>query len=150
LTHCLHDGFEEIVLYCLSNGTRHFGEMQRRVPGLSKKMLVQVLRALERDGLVKRHVFQVIPPKTDYELTALGRRLYEPIASLCQWAIENVRVLDQIERNRAKHDAQGGTRSSTREKITLVETRLAKRCAAGQGSRVGIEQRAFAQLKIDF
>jgi len=35
-------------------------------------------------------------------------------------------------------------------KVTLVETRLAKRCAAGQGSRVGIEQRAFAQLKIDF
>src|SRR3954470_10864152 len=66
------------VMHCLAGGTHRFGEMQRRIPGLSKKMLIQVLRNLERDGLVHREVFQIVPPKTEYTLTDLGRRLHEP------------------------------------------------------------------------
>ena len=73
------DKWTPIVMYCLAGRTRRFGEMQRRIPGLSKKMLIQVLRNLERDGLVHREVFQIVPPKTEYTLTDLGRRLHEPI-----------------------------------------------------------------------
>ncbi len=93
------DKWTPIVIYCLASGTRHFGQMQRRIPGLSKKMLTQVLRRLERDGLVTRRVFNAVPPKTDYELTALGQRLHEPITMICEWALENEEILDQIEKH---------------------------------------------------
>ncbi len=99
------DKWTPIVLYCLAGGTRRFGEMQRRIPGLSKKMLIQVLRTLERDGLVHRQVFQVVPPKTEYTLTELGRRLHEPVAMLCQWAADHVEELDAVERNRGSKSA---------------------------------------------
>lgn len=95
------DRWTPIVLFCLASGTRHYGQMHRRIPGLSKKMLSQVLRRLEADGLVHREVYRVVPPKTEYELTALGRRLHEPVRALCTWAVENVEVFEQIERNRA-------------------------------------------------
>lgn len=94
------DKWTPIVIYCLASGTRHFGQMHRRVPGLSKKMLVQVLRNLERDGLVRRRVLAAVPPKTDYELTDLGRKLHEPVSLLCGWAEEHVAELDEVERNR--------------------------------------------------
>ncbi|HYZ24516.1 MAG TPA: helix-turn-helix domain-containing protein [Rhodopila sp.] len=94
------DKWTPIVMYCLAGSTRRFGEMQRRIPGLSKKMLIQVLRNLERDGLVHREVFQVVPPKTEYTLTDLGRRLHEPISLLCHWAVDHVSVLEEVERNR--------------------------------------------------
>jgi DNA-binding HxlR family transcriptional regulator len=99
------DKWTPIVLYCLAGGTRRFGEMQRRIPGLSKKMLIQVLRALERDGLVHREVFQVVPPKTEYTLTELGRRLHEPVAMLCRWAADHVADLDAVERHRRSRSA---------------------------------------------
>lgn len=89
-----------ILMYCLAGGTQHFGEMQRRIPGLSKKMLTQVLRGLERDGLVHREVFQVVPPKTEYTLTDLGRQFHEPIAFLCRWASEHIAELDDVDRHR--------------------------------------------------
>jgi DNA-binding HxlR family transcriptional regulator len=105
------DKWTPVVMYCLAGGTRRFGEMQRRVPGLSKKMLIQVLRSLERDGLVHREVFQVVPPKTEYRLTELGRRLHEPIALLCRWAEAHAHDLEQVHRNRqgaaAARDAAG-------------------------------------------
>jgi DNA-binding HxlR family transcriptional regulator len=101
------DKWTPIVIYCLASGTRRFGEMQRRVPGLSKKMLIQVLRGLECDGLVHREVFQVVPPKTEYRLTELGRRLHEPIALLCRWAAEHVHELEQVHRNRQEAAARG-------------------------------------------
>ena len=94
------DKWTPIVMYCLAGDTRRFGEMQRRIPGLSKKMLIQVLRNLERDGLVHREVFQIVPPKTEYTLTDLGRRLHEPISLLCQWAADHVGMLEEIEQNR--------------------------------------------------
>ena len=86
-----------IVLYCLSGGGRRFNELQRQIPDISKKMLIQVLRALEQAGLVERTVYPVVPPHTDYRLTADGRRLHAPIAALCEWAAENADFLDTIE-----------------------------------------------------
>jgi DNA-binding HxlR family transcriptional regulator len=94
------DKWTPIVMYCLAGGTRRFGEMQRRIPGLSKKMLIQVLRNLERDGLAHREVFQVVPPKTEYTLTDLGRRLHEPISLVCHWAADHAGMLEEIEHNR--------------------------------------------------
>lgn len=107
----LADKWTPIVFYCLASGTRHFGQMHRRIPGLSKKMLTQVLRRLERDGVVTRRVLNAVPPKTDYELSALGRRLYEPVALICAWAEENEAVLNEIDLHR-KHHSRGDESAS--------------------------------------
>jgi DNA-binding HxlR family transcriptional regulator len=90
------DKWTPIVLYCLSGGVRQFNAMQREIPDISKKMLIQVLRALEDHGLVERTVYPVKPPKTEYRLTENGRKLHEPVAALCLWAAENSDFLDTI------------------------------------------------------
>jgi DNA-binding HxlR family transcriptional regulator len=88
LLNIVGDKWTPIVLYCLSGGVRRFSELQRQIPDISKKMLIQVLRSLENDGLVHRTVFPVVPPKTEYRLTDDGRRLHEPVAALCAWSIK--------------------------------------------------------------
>jgi DNA-binding HxlR family transcriptional regulator len=89
-----------VILYCLSTGTWRFGDLQRTIPDISKKMLVQVLRELEADGLVLRTLHPGKPPATDYRLTEAGRRLHEPVALLCRWAEQNGEFLEQIEQAR--------------------------------------------------
>ena len=96
----ISDKWTPIILYCLSGGTRRFSELQRQIPDISKKMLVQVLRRLERDGVVDRTVYPVVPPKTEYRLTEAGERLHEPIGMLCDWAIENESLLRTIRHRR--------------------------------------------------
>ncbi len=96
------DKWTPIIMFCLASGTTRFGMMHRQIPGLSKKMLTQVLRRLERDGMVHRTVYPVVPPRTKYELTDLGRRLHEPVAHLCRWAEINTDALDQIDEARAE------------------------------------------------
>ncbi|MBX9661522.1 MAG: helix-turn-helix transcriptional regulator [Nitrospiraceae bacterium] len=90
------DKWTPIVLYCLSGGVRRFNELQHHIPDISKKMLIQVLRRLEQDGLVNRKVYPVVPPKTEYTLTKAGQRLHEPVALLCRWAAANAELLDKI------------------------------------------------------
>ena len=94
------DKWTPIVLYCLSGGVRRFHELQHRIPDISKKMLIQVLRNLEASALVDRKVYPVVPPKTEYTLTATGKRLHEPVALLCRWAAANTDLLDKIEAQR--------------------------------------------------
>ena len=73
-------------MYVLGQGTKRYGELRRHLPDVSKKMLTQTLRALERDGLLKRKVYAEVPPRVDYSLTPLGRVFLEPVTSLCGWA----------------------------------------------------------------
>jgi len=90
------DKWTPIVLYCLSGGTRRFGELQQGIPDISKKMLIQVLRRLEADGLLDRKVYQQVPPKTEYTLTPAGLRIHEPIAAMCLWAKENDELIAAV------------------------------------------------------
>jgi DNA-binding HxlR family transcriptional regulator len=73
----------------LGKGVRRFTELRRAVPGISQRMLTVTLRALERDGLVRRTVHPVVPPHVDYELTRLGETLLETAWALMNWAIEH-------------------------------------------------------------
>jgi DNA-binding HxlR family transcriptional regulator len=84
------DKWVAIVVYALSSGTKRFGELQRTIGGVSQKMLTQTLRNLERDGLVERTVFPVVPPRVEYRLTPLGNTLCEPLGALCRWAEKNM------------------------------------------------------------
>jgi DNA-binding HxlR family transcriptional regulator len=83
------DRWTAIVIYALARGTMRFGQLQREI-GLSQKVLTDTLRALERDGLVQRTVYAVIPPKVEYTLTELGASLIEPLTTLCRWAEEHL------------------------------------------------------------
>ncbi len=94
------DKWTPIILFCLSGGVRRFGEFQGRIPDISKKMLTKVLRQLESDGLVDRKVYQEVPPKTEYSLTAKGRRIHQPISAMCRWALDNEDLVSEIARKR--------------------------------------------------
>jgi DNA-binding HxlR family transcriptional regulator len=96
------DKWTPIVLYVLGQGTRRYGEMQRHLPDISKKMLTQTLRALEEGGLLRRTVYAEVPPKVEYDLTALGRIYLEPVTALCRWANEHANDLDAVQMNRRK------------------------------------------------
>src|SRR5271155_4287330 len=73
LLNMVGDKWKPIVLYCLSGGVRRFNELQRQIRPISKKVLMQVLRSLEKDGLVERTVYPGVPPKTEHRLTDDGR-----------------------------------------------------------------------------
>lgn len=81
------DKWSVIVIYALSRTqTSRYSELQRLIGGISQKMLTQTLRKLERDGLVARQVYPVVPPKVEYTLTPLGKTLTELLKAICQWA----------------------------------------------------------------
>ena len=67
-------------------------------------MLIQVLRDLEAGGIVERIVYQIVPPKTEYRLTALGKTIREPVSLLCEWADNHSDVIDLILKNKRKLD----------------------------------------------
>jgi len=75
-----------LVPIALSQRPLRFNEIVRAIPDISKRMLTQTLRELERDGLVLRQVFPTKPPTVEYQLTELGKSLLEPIAGLVSWA----------------------------------------------------------------
>src|ERR1700688_1744110 len=102
LLELIGDKWTPIVLYILGQGTKRYGEMQRHLPDISKKMLTQTLRALEKGRLLRRTVYAEVPPKVEYELTALGRIYLEPVTALCRWAAEHSNHLDAVQRNRRK------------------------------------------------
>ena len=98
------DKWTALIIGLLAHGGTHrFGELRRSIVGISQKMLTQTLRDLERDGLVKRTLYPEIPPRVEYELTALGRTLCEPLGALGKWAADHlgeVRAAQQAFDNR--------------------------------------------------
>lgn len=85
-TLALIDGkWKGVILYHLLQGTLRFGELRRRLPNCTQRMLTNQLRELETDGLILREVFAQVPPKVEYSLSATGRSLEPVIASLKHW-----------------------------------------------------------------
>ena len=95
------DKWTALIIQILAHGTRRYVELQREIGGISQKMLTQTLRSLERDGLVHRTIYPVVPPKVEYSLTRLGRTLIEPLQGLCRWSEKHLAEL-QANRIRAK------------------------------------------------
>jgi len=83
------DKWSVFVVSRLGDGPKRFNELRREIGGISQRMLTLTLRGLERDGLITRTVFPTVPPRVDYELTALGRDLLNPVSALGAWAIRN-------------------------------------------------------------
>ena len=118
------DKWVTLLLVALVGGPRRYGELSRKVPGASPKMLTQTLRLLERDGLVSRTVIPSVPVRVDYRLTELGESLLRLVESIKGWAESH---FDQIEAARAGYD---GAR--------------AQRDAAGRSDRYGAGRLAHA------
>jgi DNA-binding HxlR family transcriptional regulator len=96
------DKWSILIVSRLGPRPMRFNEIKREIGGISQRMLTLTLRGLERDGLVTRTVFPTIPPRVDYELTALGRSLLVPVKALGDWALANT---TRIEASRATFDA---------------------------------------------
>jgi len=97
------DKWSVLIVGMLGDGPKRFNEIKRMVGGISQRMLTLTLRGLERDGLVTRTVFPTVPPRVDYELTALGRSLWRPVEELGAWARANQA---EIEAARRRFDAR--------------------------------------------
>ncbi len=97
------DRWAILILYALSLGTLRHSELHRQIEGISQKMLTKTLRGLERDGLISRKVYPVVPPKVEYSLTPLGRDLMSPLSQLCIWAEDHI---EEVKAARADHDAR--------------------------------------------
>ena len=66
-----------------------FSTLKRSIPGISQRMLTATLRSLERDGLLTRDVYAEVPPRVEYELTALGKAFMKPVCALIDWLQAN-------------------------------------------------------------
>lgn len=93
------DRWTALTIYALAQGTMRFGQLQRQL-GITQKVLTQTLRDLERDGVVQRTVYPVVPPKVEYSLTDLGATLIDPLTAICQWAEAH---LPEVEAARTQH-----------------------------------------------
>ena len=102
------DKWTVLVVQTLSDGPRRFNELRREIPSVSQRMLTLTLRNLERDGLVSRTVTPSIPPRVDYELTALGHSLQKPVNALAQWALTHV---EDINAAQGRFDAEADARA---------------------------------------
>ncbi|WP_438485207.1 winged helix-turn-helix transcriptional regulator [Streptomyces sp. S186] len=97
------DKWSLLVIALLDRRVLRFTELRREVDGISQRMLTVTLRQLERDGLVRRTVHPVVPPRVDYELTPLGATLHDTIQSLVTWTEEHQ---NEIATARAAYDAR--------------------------------------------
>ncbi|SDH56585.1 DNA-binding transcriptional regulator, HxlR family [Winogradskyella thalassocola] len=81
--------WKPLVLFHLLEGGLRSGILQKKIPGISNKMFTQTVRELEKDGLIKRTIFPVVPPKVEYKLSSKGESLEAILRNLDQWGLDN-------------------------------------------------------------
>jgi DNA-binding HxlR family transcriptional regulator len=91
------------VIFSLGGGTRRFTDLKRGIDGISQRMLTVTLRGLERDGIVTRTMYPVMPPRVDYALTPMGRTLLDVAGHLIEWVHAH---LEEIDTAQSAYDAR--------------------------------------------
>jgi DNA-binding HxlR family transcriptional regulator len=86
--------WKALILFWLRDEVRRFGELRRRIPDVSERMLTQQLRELEGHGIVRRQVYPVVPPRVEYSLTPYGRTLRPITELMCAWGKEHIKRLE--------------------------------------------------------
>jgi DNA-binding HxlR family transcriptional regulator len=81
--------WKPLILFHLRDRPMRFSELRRVVPQATQKMLTQQLRDLERDGIVHRKVYAVVPPRVDYSLTEYGQTLKPLLSLMCAWGTKH-------------------------------------------------------------
>lgn len=77
--------WKPLIMWLLHEHKHRFSELQKEIDGVTQKMLTQQLRELEADGLIKRTVYPVIPPKVEYEITSYGKTLKPVLVQMANW-----------------------------------------------------------------
>jgi len=90
----ISDKWSMLLVMTLASGPKRFNQLRREVPDISQKMLTQTLRALQRDGMVARQVFDTKPPSVEYRLTPLGQSIIVPFGHLIEWAGKNHKLIE--------------------------------------------------------
>jgi DNA-binding HxlR family transcriptional regulator len=85
------DKWTILVIFALRDGEMRFGELHRAIDGITQKMLIQTLRSMERNGLVFRKIYPVVPPKVEYRLSPLGMSLKPLLNLISDWSEENLK-----------------------------------------------------------
>ncbi|WP_326594905.1 helix-turn-helix domain-containing protein [Streptomyces brevispora] len=97
------------ILLNVSHGPARFTELERAVPGISRRMLTLTLRNLERDGLISRTVYATVPPKVEYRATDMAVELHSSLTALTQWAERHREMIaDSREAYDRKHGKPAG------------------------------------------
>ena len=124
------------LLFYLEGKTRRFCELQRLIPGLTKKMLTQHLRELEHDGIVHRKVFAEVPPHVEYSLTRHGESLKPILRLMSAWG--------------KRHRARYGTVARSKKSTTAdrLESLIAPVPLAGQISRLAVPAEPFKEKAV--
>jgi DNA-binding HxlR family transcriptional regulator len=97
------DKWAVLILLLLRERPMRFNQLRRTIEGISQKMLSQVLKSLERDGLIRRHAFATVPVTVEYSITQLGLTLAVAVDSLRDWAEQNLKDVLAAQR---RYDAQ--------------------------------------------
>lgn len=93
---CKVGGRWKLLILCnLEEGKLRFGEIKKRIPGITERMLTLQLRELEKDGLVSRTVHAEVPPRVDYELTQTALELVPIWAQLSKWGAKHKSLLSK-------------------------------------------------------
>jgi DNA-binding HxlR family transcriptional regulator len=95
------DKWSLYVILNLGDGTKRFTELRRSIDGISQRMLTVTLKGLERDGIVCRTMYPVMPPRVEYTLTPVGRTLIDAVSTLFSWAEDHLADIDAA---RARYD----------------------------------------------
>ena len=88
--------WKPLILYFLLRGPTRYGELKRAVRDVSDKVLIQHLKELEADGVLRRNDYKEVPPRVDYTLTQLGQSLAQALEPLCAWGTENMAEMQKI------------------------------------------------------
>lgn len=98
--------WKALILWYLMDQTRRYGELKKLIPAITPKMLTQQLRELERDGMVTRTVYPVVPPKVEYSLTACGKTLKPILLQMHDWGQNHLIAEEMKRRNRRKEETK--------------------------------------------
>jgi DNA-binding HxlR family transcriptional regulator len=101
--------WKPLILYFLLRGPTRYGDLKRAVRDVSDKVLIQHLKELEADGVLRRNDYKEIPPRVDYTLTPLGESLAQALEPLCTWGTENMAEMGRIF---AERDSLGGQKQA--------------------------------------
>mgnify|MGYP000876062366 FL=1 len=88
--------WKALITYILTFGTKRTGELQRLIPGISQKVLIEKLKELEKDGIIEKHVYEEMPPKVEYKLTECGQSFSNILYAMCFWGRENIKLRQKM------------------------------------------------------
>ncbi|HMK22079.1 MAG TPA: helix-turn-helix domain-containing protein [Terriglobales bacterium] len=103
--------WKPLILFYLETGTKRFGELRALIPGMTKKMLTQHLRDLERDEVIRRKVYAVVPPRVEYSLTKHGESLKPILKLMSAWGTKH-RKRYGVPKGRTRRDTTASSRRS--------------------------------------